>query len=453
MSDFDTFYGSNPWANLDKNERRWYDPNLVELYRQRSVFSGTIPFAKDMKSKRSRTMTITQLLDVHPDSSPLSMRQLWMPAAHIDSRAVEVTFNRYGGKVAFHEFDDLITYWKKDNKAGIRRILNGALGHHMIDVLDILARNAYIKGALDSGFNLMSGGGIDFSALGTADVFDPKVAMDVWLGMSYRDVPAAQGVNGAGASILAYTSPGVIHDIQGDDAYKAAVEYANPKMATKYEAGAYKNVRFQQTPKCTLYNCGEIIARAPVSVAISAGDGSPDPTATKVDGTYMVGQDGMTHYITLGTFTTGLIDDLAVGDVISIHASTTSAWGVTDGVNFQEGKLHNLRIVSIDTDNGRLAFDRPVMVDFTTDLGGGTFAYITKGRHIHTTIFVAAPTGLVSGISVPPRTHTPPPVDDFESIYRFSWDAYLGHQLYQPEVFEVVFSAGSFRYKGNKVIQ
>jgi hypothetical protein len=44
-------------------------------------------------------------------------------------------------------------------------------------------------------------------------------------------------------------------------------------------------------------------------------------------------------------------------------------------------------------------------------------------------------------------------VDDFEMVQRFSWDAYMGHQSYAPEVFEVVLSAGSTRVKGAAGVQ
>jgi len=58
----------------------------------------------------------------------------------------------------------------------------------------------------------------------------------------------------------------------------------------------------------------------------------------------------------------------------------------------------------------------------------------------------------VSGVARAPRLHAPPPVDDFEMVQRFSWDAYMGYQPYAPEVFEVVFSAGSTRVKGETAV-
>jgi N4-gp56 family major capsid protein len=457
--DFDTYYSDNPWENLDKNQRQWYDPELMRIWRQKNVFSQTIPFKMSNMDVRAKTMTVSQLFDPHANFNALALRQLWLPAAHLDSRSIDITFTRHGGKVAYHKYDDYITYWKQDGVNGLRRILNGALGYHMVEVQEMLARNAYISGALTGGFNMMSGGGADFSAISTSDKFDIRDAMDIWLGMSYRDVPQAQGVNGAGASIICYTSPGVIYDIQGDTNYTGVAQYADPSRLLNYEAGSYKNVRFVQTPRATLWNCGDLTAQATVSSAITAGDGAPDPATTKVDGTYATGQDGATHYIQLGatnTWSAGSATGMAAfvaGDIITLHTLRTASYGITNGVNFQDGTLHNRRIISVDAGNLRLTLDRPIMLDFSTDLGSSVYAYVTKGRHIHTSIFVAAPTGIVAGVAQPPRFHTPPPVDDFNSIYRFSWDDYMGYQLFNPDVFEVIFSAGTTRVKGDAVVQ
>jgi hypothetical protein len=251
-------------------------------------------------------------------------------------------------------------------------------------------------------------------------------------------------VDKGGNRLICYTSPGVIYDIQKDPDYETAAQYADAVRLLNYEVGRYKNVRFVQTPRATLWNCGEVSAQTTVTAAITAGDGAPDPSATKVDGTYGVGQDGATHYISVADAT-----GFAVGDMVTLHTLRTADYGITDGVDFRDGTLHNLRIVNISGNN--ISFDRPVMIDFATDLGSGVYAYLTKGRHIHSSVFVAAPTGIVAGVAQPPRMYTPPPVDDFEAMQRFSWDMYLGYQTYNPEVFEVVFSASTIRIKGDKV--
>jgi hypothetical protein len=211
-----------------------------------------------------------------------------------------------------------------------------------------------------------------------------------------------------------------------------------------------------QSPKLVLWNCGELIAQGLVTTAINAGDGSPNPGTTKVDATYMVGQTsgGVKNYIDIGSWGTGALANINVGDMVSIHLTRTSNYGITNGVDFQEGTMCTRRVVAKATSpNDRLVFDKPILTDMNTNLGGGTYAYVTKARNIHASIFVGGANGIVSGVALPPRFHAPAPVDDFEMVQRFSWDGYLGYQTYDPNVFEVVFSAGTTRIKGAAGVQ
>src|SRR3989304_3215129 len=451
----DPFYSDEPFSVMDQNQRTWLDPDLIDIWRLRSVFRPILSFTKSLADVRATSMTVSQLFDPHPDFTALSARQIWMPSMHIDSRSIEITFQHNGSKIAFHKYDDMITYWKKNGKAGLRAIARGALGQSEVDINDLMARNALISGALSTGYTMYSGGATSFANLATDDLYDPYTGADVWLGMANRGMAEALGPSGAESSIVAYTSPGVIYDIQDNEGWKNVHEYLQDRILLNYEIGAFKNVRYVQTPKCTLWNCGTLIARAPVVAAITAGDGSPNPATTKVDATYKVGQttDGIVNYIQLDDATSGSISDFAVNDVISIHATTTNAYGVTGGVNFNEGKLTNRRIVAVDLATKRLVLDQPVLVDFATDLGGGTYAYVTKGRNIHATIFVGGPMAIVAGVAQQPLFYELDPIDDFKAIYRFSWDQYIGYQPFRPEVFEVNFSAGSTRVKGARSVQ
>lgn len=453
--DFDTYYSDEPFSVMDKNQRTWLDPDLIDMWRLRSVFRPVLTFTRSLLDVRATSMTVTQLLDPHPDTTPLAARQIWMPSMHIDSRAVEITFQHNGNKIAYHKYDDMITYWRKNQKAGLRNIARGSLGVAEVDMNDLLARNALISGALTTGYNLIQGGGSDFSDIGTADKFDPTIASDIWLGMANRGLAEALGPSGAQGSIVCFTTPGVIHDIQDNSGWQSTHQYLQDRILLRYEVGAYKNVRFVQTPKCTLWNCGAVIVRAPVVAAITAGDGSPNADSTKVDGTYKTGQTtaGITNYIQLDTATSGSISDFAVNDIVTIHATMTSAYGIANGVDFTEGKLTNRRIVSVDVANKRLVLDQPVLVDFDTDLGSGVYAYVTKGRNVHASIFVGGPQAIVAGVAQQPQFYQLDPIDDFKAIYRFSFDQYMGYQPYRPEVFEVVFSSGSTRVKGDTVVQ
>ena len=453
VGDFDTYYSDNPWEVIDKNQRTVYDPDLIAMFRQSALFTPTIQFVKNLGDARATKMVMSQLLDPHPDYTALAVRQIWMPASHVDSRQVEVVFSRYGGKVAYTVYDDIVTYWRQNGSEGLRRIMRGALGQHMIDVLDLLARNAYVKGALDTGYNLYSGGGSDFSDLSNTDLFELDTGMDIWLGMTMRGVASALGANGAAGSIICYTTPSVIYDIQKgtkSDEWISVHQYADPSALLRYEVGAYKNIRFVQSPKLVLWNAGEITAQGLIDTAISAGDGAPDPSTTKVDATWQVGQTsaGITNYISVGSWDTGSVASIEENDIITVHLTRTSAYGITNGVNPFEGTAQTRRVVAVSSSPDHIVLDKPIMIDMNTDLGSGVYGYVTKGRHIHSSIFVGGPQAIVSGVALPPRFHAPAPVDDFEMVQRFSWDAYLGHQVYSPEVFEVVFSAGTTRVKG-----
>ena len=447
------FYADNPVEVLDKNQRTWYDPDILRLFRQRALFTPVITYARNLGDVRATNMVVTQLLDPHANYNPLAVRQLWMPAMHIDSRYVEISFSHYGGKVALHEYDDLVTYWRENGQAGLRRILNGALGAHIIDVHDMLSRNALLQGALETtGYTYYAGNATNFGDIDSLDVFTPGIAAEIQLGMKYREVAGAVNPDGSAGSVICFTSPGVTYDIQQDPDWIEIQKYANPSMLLRYEIGAYKGVRFVESPRLTLWNCGALTFQAPISAAVNAGDGAPSHASSKVDGVFRVGQTsaGVVNYIQLGAATVGAIADLAaaVNKIVTIHIARTNSFGVANGVNPFDGQLHNRRIISVDEINLRLILDKPIMIDMTTDLGGGVYGYVSYGQDVHASIFIGGSDAIVAGVARGIKLHTPPPIDDLEAIYRFSWDDRIGFQPYNPDVFEVVFSAGSTRIKG-----
>jgi hypothetical protein len=451
------YYADNPVEVLDKNQRVWYDPDVLLLFRKRALFSNITTYTRNLGDVRATSMVVSQILEPHSNFNALATRQLWLPAMHVDSRSVEITFQHHGGKVALHEYDDLVTYWKADARGGLRGILNRVLGINIVDVHDYLARNAMIQGALEqTGYVYYAGSATDFDDIDAADVFKPEYATEIQLGMKYREVAGALNPDGSAGAVVCYTSPGVIFDLQKDPDWVEVAKYADPGRLFRYEVGSYKNVRFVESPRLVLWNAGTVEFQCALSAAAHAGDGSPNPGATKVDGTYMVGQtsDGIVHYLQLAAvpITGTLLANVQVNDIISIHIARTSAYGVTNGLDPFDGRVHNRRVVSIDTDNDRISLDKPIMLDFATDLGSGVYGYVTKGFNVHSSIFVGAPQGIVTGVAAPIRLHTPPPIDDLESIYRYSWNDRMGHQPYAPEVFEIVFSAGAVRFKGGLTV-
>lgn len=456
LGDFDAYYGDTPVSALDQNQRDWYHPLVDTLFRQQSVFTGLVRFYQNLGAVNAKNMIINQILDVHPNFDPLGLRDIWMPASHLDSRQLSVTFSRYGGKVAYHEYDDIITFWRQNAAGGMARIVQGQLGLHMVDVHDYLIRNAF----LGLPFKQYVGGGSDFSAIGTGDVMTLGLADQMWLGFGYRDVPLAQNPNlpqSNAGMILCVTSPGVIYDIrQGtteNEDWLPIIKYTDPSRAFRYEVGSLRGVRYLSTPRATLWNCGTIIEQMSITAAVTAGDGSPDPETTQVDDTYSVGQKGATHYLQLDSDNFDSDTLFAVGDIVTIHVDRTSANGIANGVDYTDGKLHNRRIVAMNTTASQISLDKPIMVDMDTDLGGGVYGYVTKGRHIHSSMFIGGPDAVVGGVGRPPVVKAPRPVDDFEQIFRFSWNSYEGFNTYRPEVAEVVLSAGTIKVVGDAVVQ
>lgn len=455
---FDVGYPDHPWAGIQTNERMYYDPLLRDVYRQRAVFSQYITYAQNLSDRNAKTMTITSLFDIHPNFNAIGLRDMWMPAAHVDTRSQTITFSRYGGKVAYDAYTPIVTYWNASSVTGqgrlnaIAAIVNDKLGQHMIDVLDMLARNAF----LSAPFKYYPSGVNDFAGI-TADAMVRSSMLDeIHLGMKYRGVPYAQAGNGSVGTIVCITTPGVLHDLRNQSdprEWLIPMAYGRPMELLNYEVGTFRNIRFVETPKLTLFNCGSIIAQTTVPVPVEAGDGSPD---TLVDNTYKVGQPGAAKYLRVADSTD--MSKFAVGDIVTIHVQRTNEFGVTNGVDFRDGLLSNRRVVGIinqttPTTLKALELDQPIMVDLKTQLQPNVYAYVTKGVHVHAMVFVGGRDGIVAGVGRPPRLHMPPPVDDFNMIHRFSWDAYMGYNLYNPLVIEVAFVSGSFRYVGPLQLQ
>ena len=372
----------------------------------------------------------------------------------------------YGDKIALHKYDPLVTFFTASGRgaSGLAGLCRELLGNSLVDTMEMQIRNAFLSAPV----RYIAGGGSGFSDIADADLFDLDQLMDIQLNFMYHEVvdPNAPG----GLSAVAYTSPGVIHSVQsegGSSEYVSQRKYTSEgfKQLMRFEVGEYKGVRFVNHPLNTLYNCGNITAQVAVSSAITPGDGAPDPGAagagTKVMGTYEMGQKSgdQTHYIQLsGTFASGSISDLAVGDVISIHtrksAGTSAPYDVAGAPYPTDGTKSERVIVSIDTDNSRICVDRPVQMDYTTaganDCGASEYAIITKGQHIHATTILSAPGGVVGGFAQPPELHVPPAIDDLEAMFRLSWDGYYQYSLFRTEVIAVVFCAGYVSKQGYK---
>jgi len=378
----DTAYGDTPWEDWDKNQRTVYVPDLLESFQHEAIFYRMVTYGVNLRAQRTGKMVFSQILDPDPNIAELSTRQIWLPQVYMDSRQLEIEAAYYGDKIMAHKYDDDITYWKENGTSGLRPLIRNRLAPHMVNSLDLLARNAF----LDKTTVIMEGGASDIGAIGIDDTFDLDVCRAVQLGADYQPDPAQN-------PIFAVTSPG-----DGN------------RITMNYEIGEYEGVRFSRHPIMTLWNCGEVLTTADITASISLGDGAPDPSSTKVEGVWQVGQAGATHYITVDD-TTGF----EAGDFVSLHVykegdTSTYDTSMDDELMASGGCIFNdptkvEREIYEVVDGTKLSLTKPIMTDdFQTDLGGGVYGYVTSARHIHAAVFVKGPRGVVSGVIQPPQT-------------------------------------------------
>ena len=149
----------------------------------------------------------------------------------------------------------------------------------------------------------------------------------------------------------------------------------------------------------------------------------------QIDVVYSPGQSTSTRYITVDDET-----GFAVGDYITVHSGTAVAGGNPPPES--DGTQETRRIISIDAANNRIAVNKPFLKTHAVD------AWVTKGLDVHATVFVGGP-GVVYGVGERPHIITPPKYDDLMMVNRHGWRMFGKFQMFRPEFFKVVESAGS----------
>lgn len=427
---FDTYYSDNPWTGFDRNQRSVYWPELLTTFRAHSVWRPFVRYVSDLAAQRTGIIYFDEVFDTEPDTTPIADRAIWLPSRRLDSRRVSLSMEHHGDKLALHKFDRIVTYWRQ-NGQDLSGLCRGKLGQNMVDYLDILARNAMLAAP----YVLHMGTASDFGSLTAGShKYTPQTGQKIWKSMANMNVPMANNPNAVVGTLLAITSPTVIFDMIDNDATSKWVDvmtYSQPELRLRYEMGMWASVRYLQTTRNTLFNVGAITHQTTLAADADPGDGAYSGT---VDGVYTVGQgSGVTNYVSV-TDASGF----SVGDIVTLHQTRTSAYGVTNGVNPTEGTARHRRIVNIAGNN--IAFDRPLQDAFTTS------HYVTLATDVHVIAYIGGPC-LASGVGQQPTPHAPPPVDDLVAIQRFTWDAYIKYQLFRPEYGAAVYAAGSNYYE------
>ena len=445
LSGFDTYYGVEPWSNVDMKTIPYYVPELANTFRRHNVYSPFATFAVSLLQNSAAEMKFTEIYDLEYDKATINNRALWLDTQHFDSRMITIDTASYGSKVAMHKHDPRVAYWRQSG-GDIRQIARGALGLSMTQQIDELTRDAFLGGP----FWLISGhtsdtksasGYPNFGTIEATDVYNPDDAAKIWLIMDDKNVPGANNPTGLGGrTIFAITSHNVWYDMTKPSAtgnLKDNLVTLQDQILMNYEVGMYLNTRYIKTPLNVLWNCGTITAQTTLTVDAAIGSGA----AAEVHSHYAVGQTTLRtsdtnseagqRYITVADAT-----DFEVGDMVTLHKTRTSNYGVTNGVNYNEGTLTNRRIASISGLN--IAFEKPILV---CEYPQGS--YLTKGVHINATIFVGGPRAVVWAVTQSPMMYTPPVVDDRMAQLRVTWDMTSKCQQFKPEYAYVVYSAAS----------
>jgi hypothetical protein len=263
--------------------------------------------------------------------------------------------------------------------------------------------------------------------LAAADLFLPDMAELARTHLEELEVPGVQATSDEDIkTIVCVTTPRVIHDIRtaAGSNWLDVISYAGGTKKFSGEAGTWNGVRFLRTNRLRMRNHGAVIAQATLASATVPGQGA----AATVDNVYSVGQSTSTRYITL---VEAMPAEFVVGKFVTI---TSAPLGTT--VLEADGTQETRRIVAVDGAQKRLTFDKPLLKDHAAG------DYVTLGVDVHASIFQGGP-GVVYGVGERPHPFPLPVIDDMGMINRFAWRGFCKMQLFRPEMFEVVESAGT----------
>jgi N4-gp56 family major capsid protein len=407
---------------IPAGQRAWYEQVLLSSLRMKSILAPFTIMKEDFKARDTGRITYSEVFDLEPNWNALSESTIWMKGAHLDSRSVTIELEIHGDVIKISDYNELTNFF---NNGDLTSLCKGKLGQSMVDTVDILARNAF----LSTTYKAFGGGKASRALLTASDLFEPDIAEHIRTHLEEREVPGVQATQDSDVqTIVCVTTPRVIHDIRMGANSKTpwldVNSYAGGIRKFTGEAGSWAGVRFLRTNRLLLKNAGAKIAQATLAEAVVPGQGS----AATVDGVYTVGQSTSKRYILISE---AMPAEFVVGKTLTIHSQDLG-----DVVLESDGTQETRRIVAVDGANKKLVFDKP----FLKDHAAGD--YITLGIDIHSSLFIGGP-GVVYGVGERAHPIVLPKIDDLGMINRFSWRSFSKMQLFRPEMFEVVETAGS----------
>lgn len=409
-------------TSLPAWQRTYYESVLLETLRVKSIMVPFCVWKEDFRAKDTGIINYTEVFDTDPNYNPLSEQDLWLRGAHLDSRSVQIGLEVHGDTLKFSDYADIVQYV---NRGDIKGLVKDKIGQNMRDMLDILARNAF----LSHPYPIYAGGQrASRIAITQADLFDPDLGELARTHLEEAEVPGIIGVqDGEGGAIVCITTPRVIHDIRtaaGSGWLEVQNYHASGRKFTN-EVGTWAGVRYVRTNRQVLKNHGAVITQTTLASPTVPGQGS----AASVDQVYIVGQANSVRYVAVASVT-----GFTVGQSVTIHNVGVS--GAGNPPIESDGEQETRRIVAIDVGQNRLVFEKPLL---KTHAAGDL---VTNGIDLHGSIFIGGP-AVVVGCGERPTPIFPPKIDDLQMINRYGWRGFLKFQQFRPEFIEVHFTAGS----------
>jgi len=411
-----------------------------------------------------------ELIPSHANHNPIGWYQRYTSGIYVDTRERRLRSRfRYGGKAQWDKADELVTRFGNDTDAFIRAAMNAQLLNNVVEVHEKIARDAVLNNAM---YKFLGNGAVWSSAndFGTLDrsgtyKFDIQYLEEMSLRMAIRSKDTlkqhgdyANPVPGQDfrSNVLISVPTSVYWDLWNSPARDWMIDLRQLNDQRIINGGViqYRNITIQDYGVgMSLWCAGKIDKQVNITSPVNWGDGAPDPETGSVDGIWLTGQGGtaVTHYVQCSDFSDG---DFAVGDFVALHASRTSDWGITNGVNFLDGKTIIMEVQAVDTTNNRLVFRYPITEEFNEAVTAGVYGYVTKAQHVYPVYAVGA-RGMVVWAGREKIVWNRPTDEnaDFPSIERVTWQERGEMNQQNPDVYEVLFCEGSFANRGAVSIQ
>ena len=400
---------------LPMSYRTYYEAVLLDVLRAQTIYQGYARPIVDFAARDAKTITFTEVHDLHPTIGALTEGVPFVEGAYLDGKQYSMSVQERGNVVKTNKFHNTTQFWSSGE---FESLVREKLGRNLVESVEILARNEFMQTQYAYYSDAGSGSAPTTRLLVAADdVFIPDYGDKVKTNLESRN---ALGLQDNSNSVVGIVHPRVARDIRvgAGSAWKDVMLYAAPGQILRGEIGMLDGVRYVKNNFGRLPNAGAIVAQTQLEGASVKGQGGPDSDDA-----------GLLNYVACTT--SADLSAFAVGQEVTIHAQSLGTSPLET-----DATAETRVIVQVDDGNDRLYFDKSLYLAHADN------SYITEARDIYTSIFVGGPS-LLWGVAALPTVIVPPIIDDFGRINRVSWYGIFDYKLLRDAHVEMYYSAAS----------